>query len=113
MENKKYMQELEKYNEFSNITLKASLNFFKSNMDKKNKLLFDHLLKKLKEERILYRMSNNFLIIIKENPYFYFELYDDFSVDYISLNNKQIELKLRFKKDINLFIKDLRGGIKI
>jgi hypothetical protein len=88
----KYKKELEKWNAESIWNLKKSKEYFKGNMTEKQKEVFDYLVEKLEEEKIIYRYSDNFYIILKNTPYFYFEMFDDLSADYTNFQNKQKEV---------------------
>lgn len=103
-----YKNELKKYHGESIFSLEKCLNHFKSDMTEKHKIVFDYLVRRLEEEKIIYKYSDNFYIILKNTHYFYFELYDDMSVDYTDSKNKQVDLKFNYKIDVDKFIKELK-----
>ncbi len=109
---KEYKEKLNKWNEGSIFNLKTNEKSFKWNMTKKHKIVFEYLIKKLEEEKIIYRYLDNFYIILKDIHYFYFELYDDLSGDYINFKNEQIDLKFNYKKDVDKFLIEMKGGLK-
>ena len=100
-----YKTELERYNQYSNITLNHSKNNFKIHMNKKQKIVFDYLMEELEKNEIVYKFSSQLNIILKDNNYFYFELFDDLSTDFINFENKQEDIQFKFKTDVDRFIK--------
>jgi hypothetical protein len=87
---------------------------FRNHMNDKKKILFDYFIKRLETEKIIYKFTEKGIInIILENvDNFYFEIFDDFSGEYINFENKETDLNLRYKKDIDEIIDNLKEDLK-
>ncbi len=102
-----YNKELERMNKPSIFKIDTLKENFKEHMDKKQKIVFDYLINKLEKEKILYRFLNNLHVILRDNNYFYLELFEDLSTDYINFENKQEDLIFKYKVDVDKLMKKI------